>query len=86
MTTRIYDGGPAYPVADWDYQTFKPRNIEEARRLLSGMSLRDAFAISALPLCMTAEVDADTAALMAYGMAAAMLRARNATQGEPDVP
>lgn len=49
-----------------------------------GMSLRDAFAISALPMCMTAEVDVDTAALMAYGMAEAMLRARNATQGEPD--
>ncbi|MHC3921704.1 MULTISPECIES: hypothetical protein [Alcaligenes] len=84
MKTRVNDGGPAYPIADWDYQTFEPKNVEEVRRLLSGMSLRDAFAISALPMCMTAEVDVETAALMAYGMAEAMLRARNTTQGEPD--
>lgn len=43
MTTKT-DGGPAFPVADWDHQTFQPRTIEEARRLLSGMTLRDYFA------------------------------------------
>lgn len=37
-------GGPAFPVADYDHQTFAPKTLEENRRLRSGMSLRDYFA------------------------------------------
>lgn len=34
------DGGPAFPVADYDHRTFSPETVSETRRLLSGMSLR----------------------------------------------
>ncbi|ULH08541.1 hypothetical protein [Alcaligenes faecalis] len=80
MTEPINDGGPAYPFGQTDFETGRLVNGWGSE----GMSLRDAFAISALPMCMTAEVDVETAALMAYGMAEAMLRARHATQGAPD--
>ena len=46
MDTRD-TSGPAFPVADYDHQTFAPKNVAEARRLLSGMSLRDYFAVHA---------------------------------------
>lgn len=90
--SKIEDGGPAFPVADWDHQTFSPKNIEETRRLLSGMSLRDAMAIAALQgLCANpggpfqacdqsgwriVNCTFDQIADEAYGMADAMLRAR----------
>lgn len=34
------DGGPAFPVADYDPRTFTPETVDGMRRLLSGMSLR----------------------------------------------
>ncbi|MNO64673.1 hypothetical protein D3C76_554080 [compost metagenome] len=40
-------GGPAFPVADYDHQVFQPENVEEVRRDLSGMTLRDYFAAKA---------------------------------------
>ena len=48
MSDRIDDGGPAFPVADFDHQTFAPKTLAEARRLLSGMSLVDHYAGRAL--------------------------------------
>lgn len=36
-------GGPAFPVA-YDHQTFNPSHVDEAKRLMSGMTLRDYFA------------------------------------------
>ena len=39
------DGGPAFPVADYDHRTFSPETVGETRRLLSGMSLRAYAAI-----------------------------------------
>jgi hypothetical protein len=40
MSGHINDGGPAFPVADFDHQTFEVSTVADARRLLSGMSLR----------------------------------------------
>lgn len=42
------DGGPAFPIASYDHQTFNPRTVEESKRLLSGMSLRAYVATKAL--------------------------------------
>jgi hypothetical protein len=45
----IEDGRqPAFPVADYDHQIFQPATTTEAKRQLSGMSLRDYFAAKAL--------------------------------------
>lgn len=38
--SKTNDGGPAFPVAGFDIQTFRPDSVEEAQRILSGMSLR----------------------------------------------
>ncbi|OZI57784.1 hypothetical protein CAL20_09635 [Bordetella genomosp. 4] len=79
------DGGPAFPVADWDYQTFQPKTVEEIRRLLSGMSLRDYFAAKAMQgMLSTANASClngldgyeEITAKAAYTIADAMLRAR----------
>lgn len=86
--STINDGGPAFPVADYDHQTFVPKNIEETRRLLSGMSLRDYLA----GLAMQSLISMDGAkvgdegmqipkhsaivAETAYAMADEMLKAR----------
>lgn len=43
----IQDGGPAFPVADYDHMVFEPKTVAETRRDLSGMSLRDYFAAKA---------------------------------------
>ena len=40
----IQDGGPAFPVADYDHMVFEPKTVAETKRDLSGMSLRDYFA------------------------------------------
>ena len=83
MKTKT-DGGPAFPVADWDHQTFQPRTIEETRRLLSGMTLRDYFAAKAMQGIIIGN-GADECALGlgaakdAYAMADAMLAAREST-------
>lgn len=78
----IYDGGPAFPVATFDPQTFHPKTEDELRRLLSGMTLRDYFAAKALQaaICGLATRGetysyAECAAL-AYEQADAMLKAR----------
>lgn len=44
----INDGGPAFPVPSPDCQTFLPKKVEDLRRLMSGMSLRDYFAAKAM--------------------------------------
>lgn len=36
-------GGPAFPVS-YDHDTFQPSRVDEAKRLMSGMNLRDYFA------------------------------------------
>ena len=41
------DGGPVFPV-NYDHQTFQPKTTDEARRLMTGISLRDHFAGQAL--------------------------------------
>lgn len=85
MTTPINDGGPAYPCDP--FIASKPGNEAVARRLAEGMSLRDAFAIAALQGLLQRKdgfmIDQYGTALNAYNLADAMLRARNATQGEP---
>lgn len=40
-------GGPAFPVS-YDHDTFQPSHVDEAKRLMSGMDLRDYFAAKAL--------------------------------------
>lgn len=42
------NGGPAFPMADFDNQTFQHQTVDELKRLLSGMSLRDYFAAKAM--------------------------------------
>lgn len=75
---NLPDGGPAYPVADFDHQTFSPSTVDEARRLLSGMSLRDYFAAKAMQAMLTGiHVGANPyLAQQAYQVADAMLAAR----------
>lgn len=41
------DGGPAFPIAEFDYQTMRPKNVDDMKRMLSGMSLRDYLAAHA---------------------------------------
>lgn len=43
---KINDGGSAFPVAD-PFGAHSPANIDEAKRLANGMTLRDYFAIRA---------------------------------------
>lgn len=76
--SKIEDGGPAFPVADWDHQTFQPKTIEETRRLLSGMSLRDYFAAKAMPeFYRRVETGGfERVAKLSYELADAMIRAR----------
>lgn len=44
MKTNLKDGGPAFPVAGYDHQTFQPDNVAESVRLMSGMSMRQHYA------------------------------------------
>jgi len=85
----IQDGGPAFPVADYDHMVFEPKTVAETKRDLSGMSLRDYFAAKALPTAWTAFADGyfeadgwdsinEGVAVCAYQMADAMLAARSA--------
>jgi hypothetical protein len=46
MTTPQDDGGPAFPLQDWD-------EAIRSRRMEIGMSLRDYFAAAALPALLT---------------------------------
>lgn len=76
----IQDGGPAFPVADYDHMVFKPKTVAETKRDLSGMSLRDYFAAKALQgLCSDPSTEGTPVMEMAehcYGIADAMLAAR----------
>ncbi|WP_370601148.1 hypothetical protein [Pseudomonas nitroreducens] len=86
------NGGPAFPV-DFDHHTFMPKNVDEAKRLMSGMTLRDYFAAKALAI-VSARFDIQygddpaehaispmsfgSIAIDAYELADAMLAARDA--------
>lgn len=83
MSDQINNGGPAFPVADFDHQAFAPKNAEEAKRLLSGMTLRDYFAARAMQGLMgrvwgdvPAEDLFEIWARSAYAAADSMLKAR----------
>lgn len=68
MTDRIEDGGPAYPVSGDCF----PR---------VGMTLRDAFAIGALPALNLSHPE--DLARKAYAIADAMIRARSSERLTP---
>lgn len=76
----IQDGGPAFPVADYDHMVFQPATVAETKRDLSGMSLRDYFAARALAPAFPgmSTRDVQCAAEAAYELADAMLAARSA--------
>jgi hypothetical protein len=78
MSNTRDDGGPAFPVADFDYQAFKPGNADELKRLLSGMTLRDYFAAKAMPHVYDRVQDGgfERVAKLSYELADAMLKAR----------
>lgn len=44
MNKNLKDGGPAFPITAYDHQSLAPESIEETRRLLSGMSMRQHYA------------------------------------------
>ena len=75
--SEINDGGPAFPA---DPQWLSPKNIDQSERMASGMSLRDYFAAKLMPAIWTMRnpLNDHDCALMAYRMADAMLRAREA--------
>lgn len=58
------NSGPAFPVADFDHMAFAPKNVDEHKRLLSGVTLRDYFAAKALPAVIHALEEADHQELM----------------------
>jgi len=65
------DGGPAFPC-EWDY-------IGSSREAANGMTLRDYFAAKAMQgFCAAAQAGDDVTAIpaLSYGMADAMLKAR----------
>ncbi|UVM53525.1 hypothetical protein LOY37_14175 [Pseudomonas sp. B21-012] len=79
-------GGPAFPVS-YDHDTFQPSRVDEAKRLMSGMDLRDYFATKALQGLLSwagddssgsyhSNSDPAHTASMAYEYADAMLAAR----------
>jgi hypothetical protein len=76
------DGGNAFPVADYDHETLSPTTVDECKRQLLGMSLRDYFAAKAMQAIVTGN-NADEcslglgAAKDAYAVADAMLVARS---------
>ncbi|MGY1448734.1 hypothetical protein ACW582_16255 [Pseudomonas chlororaphis] len=76
----IQDGGPAFPVADYDHMVFQPTTVAETKRDLSGMSLRDYFAAKAVNgICAhndTWGLAEPEIAEHAYRIADAMLAAR----------
>lgn len=79
MSEEKDTGGPAYPVAD-PFLVHSPQTVSEAKRLASGMSLRDYFAAHAMAAWLQG-VDAPSegkCAKFAYEMAEAMLAARDA--------
>jgi hypothetical protein len=67
----INDGGPAFPLQDWD-------ECIHSRRTETGMTLRDWFAGQALTTCTLADdkVQAEWVSARCYEFADAMLKAR----------
>lgn len=78
--SEIKDGGPAFPVAD--PMDLEPGTVAEMKRLASGMTLRDYFAVKAMQAFLMvnpvheSETPLDDYAGDAYDTADAMLRAR----------
>ncbi|WP_444756811.1 hypothetical protein [Pseudomonas sp. A014] len=72
-------GGPAFPVS-YDHDTFQPTHVDEAKRLMSGMDLRDYFAAKALQgLCAdpnTSGAKREHLVAECYELADAMIAAR----------
>lgn len=88
MSNTINDGGPAFPVADW--QAAAPDTDEQRQAMARGMSLRDHIAIKAMASlisqypCQAIDredggipIDCEALAEDAYVMADAMLEARS---------
>lgn len=78
--SNINDGGPAFPVHD-PFAVHQPSNVDEAKRLAGGMTLRDYFAAKAMQGFAASSNDVgwrsmDQIAETAYEWADAMLRAR----------
>jgi len=77
------DGGPAFPVADYDHMIFQPWTVAETKRDLSGMSLRDYFAAKAMQAMIANNWpitgdDGLRTSVVAFRMADDMLAARSA--------
>ncbi|MBG8559181.1 MULTISPECIES: hypothetical protein [Pseudomonas] len=79
-------GGPAFPVS-YDHDTFQPSHVDEAKQLMSGMTLLDYFAAKALVGLLSwpgdegsgsyhSNSDPAHTASMAYEYGKAMLAAR----------
>lgn len=71
-------GGPAFPVS-YDHDTFQPSHVDEAKQLMSGMTLRDYFAAQAMQASRSRQsqyVSWDDLAKDSYEIADAMLAAR----------
>jgi hypothetical protein len=72
--TKINDGGPAFPVAE-------DHKVADSLPWTAGMTLRDWFAGQALAGVLadgTVDLPADRLATTAFGIADAMLKAREA--------
>ena len=77
MSETKDDGGPAFPVDA--VESLNPKTVNEMRRLLSGMSLRDYFAAKAMQgFCADPEFSSPSLSESAYRVADNMLKARNA--------
>lgn len=77
--SKIEDGWPAFPVHD-PFSAHQPSNVDEAKRLAGGMTLRDYFAAKAMQGMLACEMLRATEqefSERAYAIADAMLRARN---------
>lgn len=79
-------GGYAFPIPDADFQVFQPKTVDEFKRIMSGMTLRDYFAAKAMQGWLASYGDEqrhpvhgqreDEVAEISYKMADAMLKAR----------
>lgn len=75
------DGGPAFPTTRSERLPSRGEEVQFAEVTYPGMSLRDWFAGQALAGCSVDLCDPRMVAEWCYGVADAMLAARN-TQGE----
>ena len=77
MSETIDDGGPAFPLEDWD-------DAIKSKRRETGMTLRDWFAGQALGKCLHEfwgdDESLESAAIAAYQIADAMIAARKEKQ------